>query len=186
MTADVGPRATVGSAFAFERAAATDALELSCPRTYRQVPLSVDEPSFLACDVPSKRTMVLSPLSKTLVLYPCALPVDPVMSTTDASMVRPALLPSIEKGVAHVQFALWNAIIWAPSPPASLTLGFAQASLAVIFVCAPAMTAIPQSSAGTKKAFRIRPLARGVGTIGLAAGPAQFCVHPGAKRKNAW
>jgi hypothetical protein len=130
-------------------------LNFPVPRTYRQVPLSVDEPSFFACDVPSKRTMVLSPLSKTLVLYPCALPVEPVMSAMDASMVRPGLLPLIVKGVVQVQSALWNAIVSAPAPPASLTLGFEQVSLPVILVCAPAVIAIPQSSAGTKMTFRI-------------------------------
>jgi hypothetical protein len=46
-------------------------------------------------------------------------------------------------------------IIWAPSPPVWLTLGFAQANLPVIFVCAPAMTAIPHSSAGTKMTLRM-------------------------------
>src|SRR5712691_4673244 len=119
-------------------------LNFPVARTYFHVPFIVPEPSFFICAVPSKRTMVLSPLSMTLVLYPWLLAVEPVMSPMDAFTVRPGLLPSIVKGVVHVQFALSNMIIWAPSPPVWLTLGFAQVNLPEIFVCAPAMTAIPQ------------------------------------------
>jgi hypothetical protein len=86
---------------------------------------------------------------------------EPVMSPIEASTVRPGLLPSIVKGVVHVQFDLWNMIIWAPSPPLSLTLGFAQVNLPVIFVCAPAMTAIPHSRAGTKMIFRMTTSSKG-------------------------
>ena len=77
------------------------------------------------------------------------------MSPMEASTVRPGLLPSIVKGVVHVQFARWNMIICAPSPAVSFTLGLAQVNLPVIFVCAPAIAAIPQSSAGTKMTFRM-------------------------------
>ena len=80
---------------------------------------------------------------------------EPLMSPMEAFTVRPGLLPSIVKGVVHVQFSLWNTIICAPSPAVSLTLGLAQVNLPVIFVCAPAITAIPQSSAGTKIIFRM-------------------------------
>jgi hypothetical protein len=73
----------------------------------------------------------------------------------EASTVRPGLLPSIVKGVVHVQLALWNMIICAPSPAVSFTLGFAQLNLPVILVCAPAIAAIPQSRAGTKMIFRM-------------------------------
>jgi len=65
----------------------------------------------------------------------------------EASTVRPGLLPSIANGVVHVQFALWKLIICDPSPAVSFALGFAQANLPVILVCAPAIAAIPQSSA---------------------------------------
>jgi hypothetical protein len=54
-------------------------------------------------------------------------------------------------------------IIWAPSPPVWLTLGFAQVNLPVIFVCAPAMTANPQSSAGSKITFRMTTSGEGGG-----------------------
>jgi hypothetical protein len=91
----------------------------------------------------------------TLVLYPWLLAIEPVMSPMEAFTVRPGLLPSIVNGVVHVQFAFSNMIIWAPSPPVWLTLGFAQVNLPVIFVCAPAMTANPQSSAGSKITFRM-------------------------------
>src|SRR5882762_8438902 len=110
--------------------------------------------------------MVLSPLSITLVLYPWSLPIEPFMSAMEAFTVRPGLLPSMVKGVAHVQFDLLNMTVWAPSPAASLTLGFAQVSLPVIFVCAPAMTVIPQRSAGTKMVFRITTSGEGGGIIG--------------------
>src|SRR3989442_13686178 len=85
------------------------------------------------------------------------------MSPIATSTVRPGLLPSIVKGVVHVQFDFWNMIICAPSPAVSLTLGLAQVNLPVIFVCAPAMTAIPQSSAGTKMTFRMTTSGEGGG-----------------------
>src|SRR6185437_16667776 len=102
-----------------------------------------------------------------------------------AFTVRPALLPSIANGVAHVQFALLNRTILTPSPADSLTLGFAHVSLPVIFVCALAMTAIPQSSAGTRIAFRIRPPARG-GIIQMSGRSRSILGMPCGARKNAW
>src|SRR5438034_11023772 len=77
------------------------------------------------------------------------------------STVGPGLPPSIVKGVVHVQFDFWNMIIWPPSPPVWLTLGFAQVNLPEIFVCAPAMTAIPHSSAGTKMTLRMTTSSKG-------------------------
>src|SRR6266576_6027170 len=91
----------------------------------------------------------------TLMLYPWPLAIDPVASLMEASTVRPGLLPSRLKGVGHEQFAFWNMIMWVPSPLISLTLGLAHVSLPVIFVWAPAMATIPQSSAGTRMIFRI-------------------------------
>src|SRR6266853_4666175 len=110
-------------------------LNFAVARTYFHVPFIVPEPSFFICAVPSKRTTVLSPLSMTLVLYPWLLATDPVMSPMETSTVGPGLLPSIVKGVAQVQFAFWNMIIWPMSPPVWLTLGLAHVNLPEIFVC---------------------------------------------------
>src|SRR5882762_5672588 len=91
----------------------------------------------------------------TLVLYPWFLPIEPLMSPMETSTVGPGLLPSIVRGVGHVQFDFWNMIIWTMSPPVWLTLGLAHVNLPEIFVCAPAITAIAQRRAGTKMTFRM-------------------------------
>src|SRR6266852_8491586 len=113
----------------------------------------------------------------TLVLYPWALPIEPVMSPMETSTVGPGLLPSIMKGVVQVQFDFWNMIIWPMSPPVWLTLGLAQVNLPESFVCAPAMTAIPQSSAGTKMTFRMTTSGKGDLGGGLPTGPRPNSAH---------
>jgi hypothetical protein len=77
-------------------------------------------------------------------------------------------------------------IIWPMSPPVCLTLGFAQVNLPAIFVCAPAMTAIPQSSAGTKITFRMTTSGEEGGNYRTFGRSAQFCARRRSVRKNVW
>jgi hypothetical protein len=75
------------------------------------------------------------------------------------------------KGVVQLQFAFENSIICGLTPAISLTLGLEQVNLPVIFVCAPAMAAIPQISAGTKMTFRMTTSGEVGGIIGRPAVP---------------
>src|SRR6476646_11331080 len=75
-------------------------------------------------------------------------------------------------------------IIWAASPAVSLMFGLSQVILDETFVCAPAMTVIPPSSAGTKKSYLIRPLARGGGDFVRPVDLVQFCTPWGLAQER--